>query len=84
MQFSQHGLLGVFTPVNAALWKLPAVAADSFAPKNLILMVHQDDANIGPKAVSVQHNQLSIFSTEFIMHSPFDSSRGFKRIGSIN
>jgi hypothetical protein len=84
MQFSQHGLLGVFSPINATLGKLPAVASDSLSPKNLILMVHQDDANIGPEAVSVQHNQLSIFQTEFIMHSPIDCSRGFNPIGPIN
>ncbi len=35
--------------------------ADALAPKYLILMVEQDDADIRPKAVSVKHNQTPIF-----------------------
>jgi hypothetical protein len=70
MQFPKHGLLRALALVNATLRKLPTVTADAFAPKNLISMIHYDDANIGPKAVSVKHNQLSIFSIELIMHSP--------------
>jgi hypothetical protein len=61
MQFTEHGLLGVFTPVNAALWKLPRVGTDTLAPKYLTFLVEQDDADVGPEAVPVEHNQTSNF-----------------------
>jgi hypothetical protein len=31
-----------------------------FAPKNLVSLVEQDDADIGPKTVPVKHNQTPI------------------------
>jgi hypothetical protein len=61
MQLTKHRLLGGFAPVNATLRKLPGVAANTFAPKYLIFLVEQDDADIRPKAVSVKHNQTPIF-----------------------
>ena len=69
VQFAEHGLLGGFTPVNATLRKLPGVRTYALAPKHLIFLVEQDDADVGPKAVPVKHNQTPIFKLAFIMHS---------------
>ena len=43
--------------IDPALRKLPAVGADSLAPEHLVFLVEQDDADVGPKAVPVKHNQ---------------------------
>ena len=61
MQFPEHGLLGSFPPVNAALRELPRMGAYAFAPKYLIFLVEQDDADVGPKSVPVKHNQTPNF-----------------------
>jgi hypothetical protein len=61
VQFTEHGLLGSFSPVNATLWKLPRVGTYALTPKNLISLVEQDDADVRPKAVPVKHNQTPIF-----------------------
>ncbi len=61
MQFAVHGLLWGFAPVNAALRKLPRMGAYAFAPKNLIFLVEQDDADVGPKPIPVKHNQTPNF-----------------------
>ena len=61
VQFAKHGLLGVFTPVNATLRKLPGVGTNTLAPKYLTSLVEQDDADVGPEAVPVEHNQTSNF-----------------------
>ena len=61
VQFAEHGLFRGFAPVNAALRKLPRVGTYAFAPKNLIFLVEQDDADVGPKAVPVKHNQTPNF-----------------------
>jgi hypothetical protein len=37
------------------------VGADAFAPKNLIFLVEQDDADVGSEPFSVEHNQTSNF-----------------------
>jgi hypothetical protein len=37
------------------------MGADAFAPKYLVLLVEQNDADIGPEAFSVKHNQPQIF-----------------------
>ncbi len=61
VQFAKHRLLGRLTAVDAALWKLPTVGADALAPKHLIFLVEQDDADVGSKPFSVKHNQTSNF-----------------------
>jgi len=61
VQFTKHGLLGVLATVYAALRELPRMGAYAFTPKNLISLVEQDDADIRPKAVAVEHNQTSKF-----------------------
>ena len=57
VQFAVHRLLRAFAPVDAALRKLPAVGSDALAPEHLVPLVEQDDADVGPKAVPVKHNQ---------------------------
>jgi hypothetical protein len=57
VQLAKHGLLGCFTPVNATLRKLPRVGTYALAPKYLISLVHQDDADVGTKPIAVKHNQ---------------------------
>jgi len=37
------------------------MGAYAFAPKNLIFLVEQDDADVGPKPISVKHNQTPNF-----------------------
>jgi hypothetical protein len=37
------------------------VGTDTLAPKYLTSLVEQDDADVGPEAVPVEHNQTSIF-----------------------
>src|SRR5437868_7006711 len=61
MQFPEHGLLGTFAAIDAALRKLPGMGAYAFAPENLVSLVEQDDADVGPEAVPVEHNQTPIF-----------------------
>jgi hypothetical protein len=61
VQLSVHRLFGRFAPVDATLWELPGVGPDPFAPKYLVLLVEQNDADIGPEAFSVKHNQPQIF-----------------------
>jgi hypothetical protein len=61
VQFPEHGLLGTFAAIDAALRKLPGMGADAFAPENLVSLVEQDDADVGPEAVPVEHNQTPIF-----------------------
>ena len=60
-QLANHGLFWRLPPVNAALRKLPRVCSNAFAPEHLIFLVEQDDADVGPKAVTVKHNQTPIF-----------------------
>ena len=61
VQFAKHGLLGSFAPVDAALRELPRVGADTLAPKHLTLLVEQDDPDVRPEAIAVEHNQTSNF-----------------------
>ncbi|AGX88571.1 hypothetical protein Cenrod_2517 [Candidatus Symbiobacter mobilis CR] len=44
------------------MWELPGVRVDPFPPKHLIFLVEQDDADIGPESVPVEHNQSPIVS----------------------
>jgi hypothetical protein len=57
MQLAQHRLLGRLTVLDAALRKLPRMRAQPLAPENLIAGVQQDDADVGPEAFPVEHNQ---------------------------
>jgi hypothetical protein len=37
------------------------MGANALAPKDLTFLVEQDDADVGPKAFSVEHNRTSKF-----------------------
>jgi hypothetical protein len=60
MQLAQHRLLRRLTVFDAALRKLPRVGAQPLAPENLVAGVEQDDADVGPEAFPVEHNQTPI------------------------
>src|SRR5207253_9931263 len=60
VQLAEHRLLGCFAAVDAPLRELPGVGAYPLAPEHLVLLVEQDDADVGPKAVPVKHNQTPI------------------------
>jgi hypothetical protein len=51
---------------DAALRELPGVGAHALAPENLVARVEQDDADVGPEAFPVEHNQPQIL-TGFII-----------------
>jgi hypothetical protein len=48
-------LLRGFPGLNAALWKLPGMFFYALAPKNLILGVQNNDADIGAISISINH-----------------------------
>ncbi|MGC4059661.1 MAG: hypothetical protein QM749_01880 [Aquabacterium sp.] len=54
--------------LDAALWKLPGMGPDALAPKDLVTVIEQDDADIGTKAFPVEHNQLRIFQLVSLLH----------------
>ena len=56
VQLAKHSLFRRFAPVYASLWKLPAMRTDTLAPEDLILTVEQNDADVGAKALLVQHD----------------------------
>jgi hypothetical protein len=60
MQFAKHRLLGRLTVLDAALRELPRVGAQPLAPEDLVARVEQDDADVGPEAFPVEHNQTPI------------------------
>ena len=60
VQLAEHGLLGRLAVLDAALRELPRVRAQPFAPENLVAAIEQDDADVGPEAFPVEHNQTPI------------------------
>jgi hypothetical protein len=60
VQLAEHGLLGRLTVLDAALRKLPGVGAQPLAPEHLVPRIEQDDADVGPEAVPVEHNRTPI------------------------
>src|SRR5690606_28607990 len=55
LQFAVHRLLGRLAALDTALRKLPRVLAHPLAPEDLIVLVDQDDANVGAVAVAIEH-----------------------------
>jgi hypothetical protein len=43
------------------------VGTDAFSPEHLVPLVEQDDADVGPEAFTVKHNQTPIFKVEIII-----------------
>src|SRR6185295_12452797 len=76
VQFPEHRLFGCLAPIDAALRKLPAVCAYALAPEHLVFLVEQDDADVGPKAVPVKHNQTPIFKLSSLCTAPCAEAKG--------
>src|SRR5262245_140842 len=57
VQLAVHSLLGRFAMLDAALGKLPGMLVNPLAPKNLVLVIAQDDADIRAVAVAVEHGR---------------------------
>jgi len=55
MQLAKQGGLGYFVRPDAALRELPSVPVAATPPENLPLAVDQDDADIGPVTLCVDH-----------------------------
>ena len=56
-QFAEHGLLGRFIPLDATLRKLPGALPDPFCPEQASLGVTQDDANVWPITLRIDHGE---------------------------
>jgi hypothetical protein len=57
------------------------VGADALAPEHLVSLVEQNDADIGPEAFSVKHNQPQIlncldYASRMTNSVPFTPSKG--------
>ena len=50
-----HRLLRRFAALDATLWKLPRMLADSLTPEDLVFCVTKDDADVRAIAFTVQH-----------------------------
>src|SRR5215471_623745 len=59
LQLPVHSLHGRFPDLDSALRELPGVLFDALAPENLVAPVAQDDADVRPVAVSIEHTQSS-------------------------
>ncbi|MCY1379571.1 hypothetical protein D9M69_673020 [compost metagenome] len=46
------------------------MGTDALAPEHLVSLVEQDDADIGPEAFSVKHNQPQIFKLSSLCIAP--------------
>ena len=68
VELAEHRLLWRLTMLDAALRELPGMGADAFAPKYLVPVIEQDDADVRPKAFPVEHNQLRIFQLVSLLH----------------
>ena len=59
VQFTEHRLLGRLAVLDAPLRELPGVGAQALAPKDLVVCVQQDNADVGPEPFTVEHNRPS-------------------------
>lgn len=55
-----HRLLGGLVRANTALRKLPGTLTDTFTPEDAPLGVAQDDPNVMPKSVRINHLQTPV------------------------
>src|SRR5207247_9787859 len=58
-QFTVHRLHRRFPKLDPALRELPGVFFDALAPENLVAPVAEDDADVRPIAVSIEHTPSS-------------------------
>ena len=57
VELAEHRLLRRFAVIDAPLRELPGMGADPFTPEHLVLVVEQDDADVGSEPITVEHNQ---------------------------
>jgi len=57
VELAVHRLLGRFAVFDAPLRELPGMGANPLAPKHLVSLVQQDDADVGSEPFTVEHNQ---------------------------
>jgi len=62
VEFTVHRLLGRLAVLDAPLRELPGMGSDAFAPEHQVPLVKQDDADVGSKPLTVEHNQPRIYS----------------------
>lgn len=55
MQFAIHGIKRGLIRLDAPLRKLPDIAATAPRPENAVVGVQQNDADVGPEAVNINH-----------------------------
>ena len=60
-QLAIHRGLGAFARFDASLRKLPRVLAHPLAPEHLMLVIDEDDSDIGAVSVPVQHGKTCKF-----------------------
>ncbi len=58
VEFPIHRLLRRFAVLDTSLRELPRVSSEPFAPKHLVPLVEQDDADVGSEPLTVEHNRL--------------------------
>lgn len=56
-QFTEHGLFWRLIPPNAALGKLPGMLPNAFRPKQTSFCITQDDADVWPIALRIDHGK---------------------------
>jgi len=56
VELAIHRLLWVLAVLNAALRELPGLLTDAFSPEDLVDLVDENDADVGPVAMFIQHN----------------------------
>jgi len=54
-ELTVHGLLRRLAVLDSALRKLPGMLSYPLAPENLVARIHQNDADVRPKALTVEH-----------------------------
>ena len=71
VQLAEHRLLWRLTVLDATLRELPGMGADALAPENLVALVEQHDADVGPEAFTVEHNETSNSVLNSLLHRDF-------------
>lgn len=61
LKLSIHGLNRRFAIFDTTLRKLPGMFSNSFTPKDLILLVYEDNTNIRTVAFAIKHAATPIF-----------------------
>lgn len=62
VQLAIHRLFRGFARVDAALWELPSLLTDALSPEHLIVAIQQNDSDIGPVTVLVQHGGVALLA----------------------